>query len=153
MLQQTAPATIVWQEPVAPPPAVVPASLPSLPDWARADPLGYERSECSPLIRAASETMEACQARVRAAVAAHLQTDAEGALEDCRRTSAGDRYALQCGTPSRPDRPTSLLSSRTCETRPQLRPGGGVAWTETCRQDEGRPDERDGLELRLGGQD
>ncbi|HZW15340.1 MAG TPA: hypothetical protein VFF66_03690 [Brevundimonas sp.] len=37
----------------------------TLPEEARADPFGYERAECSPLIRDRTETLEACQLRVR----------------------------------------------------------------------------------------
>lgn len=59
MMQQAASGQVVWN---APPPAPTEAptvAAPSIPDWARADPFGYERSECSPLIRKADETMEA----------------------------------------------------------------------------------------------
>ena len=71
MLQQAPPA-IVWSTPVEPVVEAPAAPPPPIPDWARADPFGYERSECSPLIRKAEESQDACQARVRLALAANL---------------------------------------------------------------------------------
>ena len=165
MLQQAAPlpaaaGQVVWETP-APVQAAQPvaaADIPAIPDSARADPYGYERAECSPLIRSSRETLEACQARVRVILAAHLG-DAlpagltpAGAPDECRQEAAGDRYALQCGAPARPDRPAVALEERNCETRPRVQPQGGVAWTEECRPASGvREDE--GLTLRLGGRD
>src|SRR5688572_6780119 len=74
ILQQAAAGQVVWQAPAPPEPVAVetPAAVPTIPDWARTDPYGYERSECSPLLRKAEESMEACQARVRTALAANL---------------------------------------------------------------------------------
>lgn len=159
-LQQAAPGAVVWQEPAAPEPAIAPApAAPALPDWARADPYGYERSECSPLIRKANETMEACQARVRTALALDLGADlppglAGGAAADqCRQEAAGDRYALQCGAPSRSAPGGPRLVDRTCETRPRAQPEGGVVWTEECRPADGSKPPEDGLRIRLGGED
>ena len=161
MLQQAATGQIVWETPLPPVPAepVAAAELPPIPDSARNDPYGYERAECSPLIRKADESMEACQARVRVTLAAHLG-DAlpaglapAGAPNECRQEAAGDRYALQCGAPSRPDRPATALEERSCETRPRAQPQGGVAWTEECRPASGVRDEDGGLTFRLGGRD
>jgi len=160
MLQQAATGQVVWETPAPPTPAaaVAAAEIPTIPDSARADPYGYERSECSPLIRKAEESMEACQARVRIALAANLG-DAlpaglapAGAPDECRQEAAGDRYALQCGAPGRPDRPAAALEERTCETRPRVQAQGGVAWTEECRPASGRRED-DGLRIRLGGED
>ena len=160
VLQQAAPAAIVWADPATAAPAVEATLVPAIPESARADPYGYERAECSPLIRSASETMEACQARVRVALAANLGAALPEGLkpsgatdEECRQAAAGDSYALQCGSPARPDRPTSTLTEQVCETRPQGRAQGGVAWTETCRPGNGRPAEQAGLRFRLGGRD
>lgn len=160
MLQQAATGQVVWETP-APPPAeiVAAADLPPIPDSARADPWGYERAECSPLIRKAEESMEACQARVRITLAAHLGDALPAGLaptgtpDECRREAAGDRYALQCGAPSRPDRPTTVLEERSCETRPRVQPQGGVAWTEECRPASGVRADDEGLKIRLGGRD
>lgn len=156
MLQQAAAGQVVWEEPPPPPPAA-PVGIPAIPDSARADPYGYERAECSPLIRKASESMEACQARVRTALAANLGADLPpglapaGAPDACRLAAAGDRYALQCGAPDRPARAALAPQEQTCETRPQARPQGGVAWTEECRPADGRAPTQDGLRVRLGG--
>jgi hypothetical protein len=104
------------------------------------------------------ETLEACQSRVRVILAAHLGAALPagltpvGAPDDCRQEAAGDRYALQCGTPARADRPTAVLEERSCETRPRVQPQGGVAWTEECRPASGRRED-DGLRLRIGGKD
>jgi hypothetical protein len=157
MLQQAATGQVVWATPVEPAPAVEAAPAPPIPDWARADPFGYERSECSPMIRSAAESMEGCQTRVRFALAANMG-DAlpdglrpSGSLDNCRQEAAGDRYAVQCGAPSRPDRPTTAMEERVCESRPQARAQGGVAWTEECRPASRRGEAEEGLKIRLGG--
>lgn len=159
ILQQAATGQVVWQTPPPPEPIAVEAAVPAIPDWARADPYGYERSECSPLVRKDDETMEACQARVRVALAAHLG-DAlpvglapAGAADQCRQEAAGDRYALQCGAPSRAGPATSRLIERTCENRPRAQAQGGVIWTEECRAADGSEPAEDGLSIRLGGED
>jgi hypothetical protein len=160
MLQQAAAGQVVWETP-PPPPAenAVSIGIPAIPDSARADPYGYERAECSPLIRKAEESMEVCQQRVRVALAANLGAALpaglapSGAAEECRQEAAGDRYALQCGAPSRPDRPSVALEERSCETRPRVQPQGGVAWTEECRPASGVRADDEGLTLRLGGRD
>jgi hypothetical protein len=155
MLQQAAGQAVVWSET---PPAADPvaSAAPALPDWARADPYAYERSECSPMIRSAEESQEACQARVRAVLAAHLG-DAlpvglkpAGAPDSCQRT--GDRYALQCGAPSRPDQPAVALAERSCITRPVVTGQGAVSYEDDCSASRG-PDEQDGLRITLGGKD
>ena len=159
LLQQAATGQVVWQTPAPPVAVETPTAVPTIPDWARADPYGYERSECSPLIRAASESMEACQARVRAALAANLGDDlpvglsAGAAAENCRQEAAGDRYALQCGAPSRSGLSSPRLVEQTCETRPRAQPQGGVAWTEECRPADGSKLPEEGLRIRLGGDD
>lgn len=155
MMQQAATGQVVWATPVEAPPVAEAPAAPPIPDWARADPFGYERSECSPLIRAAAESMEACQSRVRFALAANLGNRLPdglrptGSLDNCRQEAAGDRYAMQCGAPSRPDRPATAMQERVCESRPQARPQGGVAWTEECRPASGQREEG-GLKFRLG---
>jgi len=159
MLQQATTGQVVWSTPAEPAPVVATAPAPVIPDWARTDPFGYERSECSPLIRNASEPMEACQSRVRMALAANLGEALPaglrptGSLDNCRQEAAGDRYAMQCGAPSRPDRPASAMEERVCESRPQARAQGGVAWTEECRPASRRGEAEDGLKIRLGGRD
>lgn len=137
-------------EPAAPPPPI--------PDSARADPYGYERAECSPLIRSAGETMEACQARVRMALAANLGTDLPEGMapgmkdEECRREAAGDRYALQCDAPTRSAPLVPRLADQQCRSQPRRQPNGAVVWEETCRSD-GREPEREGLRSKLWGDD
>lgn len=158
--QQAATGQVVWETPAPEPTeATAPLEVPAIPDSALADPYGYERAECSPLIRKADETMEACQQRVRVALAANLGAALPAGLaprdaaDNCRQEAAGDRYALQCGAPTRADRPAAVLEERVCETRPRVQPQGGVAWTEDCRPASGRRDEDEGLRLRLGGRD
>ncbi len=165
MLQQTAPlpavaGQVVWETPVpvAAAEAVAAVDIPAIPDSARADPWGYERAECSPLIRSSQESLEACQARVRVILAAHLGAALPagltpvGAPDECRQEAVGERYALQCGAPARADRPTAVLEERRCETRPRVQPQGGVAWTEECRPASGRRED-EGLRVRLGRND
>ena len=56
-------------------------AAPALPEGARADPFGYERSECSPLVRDRAETLEACQRRVRRTLAATMGDAVPDALK------------------------------------------------------------------------
>lgn len=160
MMQQAAAGQIVWNNPAPVEPAAPVVAAPPIPDWAREDPFGYERSECSPLIRKSDETMEACQARVRTVLAANLG-DAlprglapANAADQCRQEADGDRYAMQCGAPSRTSPAGPVLQERSCETRPRVRAQGGVAWQQDCRPAGGqRTDEDEGLRIRLGGRD
>jgi hypothetical protein len=161
ILQQPAAGQVVWQEPAPPAPVVAetPATAaPALPDWARSDPYGYERSECSPLVRKANESLEACQARVRTALALDLGADLPAGLaggdptDQCRQAAAGDRYALQCSPrgrnlPAGPD-----MRTRECTTRPTSNGEGGMTFEETCRVG-GEEVRSEGLRIRLGGDD
>lgn len=162
VLQQSAPQTppgqIVWNETPADTLAPPAAPPPPIPEWARTDPFGYERSECSPMVRAASETLEGCQARVRFALAANLGdtlpvglAGGDGA-EDCRQEAAGDRYALQCGPTRRNSTLTPPMTAQRCERRPQ-RQGGAVVWQEECEPADGSRTEEGGLRLKLWGDD
>lgn len=163
LLQQVSPAAadqVVWTE--APPsavPAVAEAPPPPIPDSARTDPYGYERAQCSPLIRSADEPLEACQARVRTLLAAHLGDALPAGLapgqatDACRQEADGDRYGLQCGAPSRSGPASTVLDERICETRPRAQPGGGVAWEEQCRPASRRGEKVEGLTLRWGERD
>ena len=106
------PAPVVAEAPAAPPP-------PTLPAWALADPFGWERAQCSPLIRK-DATLEACQARVRTDLAANLgdalpATLRPPAVQECRRSEDG--YAVDCGAPARPDRASPVLREQDCGTR------------------------------------
>ncbi|GAA0648131.1 hypothetical protein [Brevundimonas lenta] len=158
ILQQANPGPVVWAPPAElPPPPEVVSPVPAIPDSARADPFGYERAQCSPLIRPAAESLEACQIRIRSILAANMG-DAlpaglapAGSLDRCRQEAAGDRYALQCGTPGRPDRPSTGLQEQTCESRPEPLPQGGVVWTEECRPAGATRDSGLGLKIPLGG--
>ncbi|MBL0967779.1 MAG: hypothetical protein IBJ02_01510 [Brevundimonas sp.] len=160
MMQQAAAGQVVWNAPAPAQPETPAVAATPIPDWARADPFGYERSECSPLIRKAEETMEACQARVRTVLAANLG-DAlprglmpANAADQCRQEAAGDRYAMQCGAPSRTAPTGPVLQERSCETRPQARAQGGIAWQQDCRPTGAQSDsEGEGLRIRLGGRD
>ncbi len=166
MLQQAAPlpaatGQVVWETPasVAPAEAVAAIDLPAIPDSARADPWGYERAECSPLIRSSQESLETCQARVRVTLAAHLG-DAlpaglipAGAPDECRQEAAGDRYALQCGAPARASAPSGPdLADSNCTTRPGVTGRGAVAFSETCDRG-GQVSREDGLKVTFGGSD
>ena len=160
ILQQAATGQVVWQEPAPPELVVAPTpAAPALPDWARGDPYGYERSECSPLMRKANESLEACQARVRTALALDLGNAlprgmvGDEAAERCRQEAAGDRYALQCGAPGRAGVAAPRLVDRTCETRPRAQREGGVTWVEECRPADGSEPPEEGLRIRLGGED
>ena len=159
LLPQAATGQVVWSTPLPEPaPVVAAAEVPAIPDWARADPFGYERSECSPLIRAASETMEACQARVRFALSANLgdaipgSLRPTGSLDNCRQEAAGDRYGVQCGAPARsvPEGPD--LRDRSCTTRPTASREGVMTFREECTVG-GVEVREEGLRITLGGRD
>lgn len=156
MLQQATTGQVVWSTPVEPAPVAASAPAPAIPDWARADPFGYERSECSPLIRNASESMETCQNRVRFALAANLG-DAlpaglrpSGSLDNCRQEAAGDRYDVQCGAPARSVPGGPDLRDRNCNTRPVVTNQRAVTFSEECTIG-GQTTREEGLKIRLGG--
>jgi hypothetical protein len=153
LIVQSAP--VVWAEP-APAPSAPAVQARALPDWALADPFGWERSQCSPLVRREA-TMEACQARVRTDLALNLGDALPAALrplpalENCAPAAGGD-YAVQCGPQRRADAPLPE-PERVCETRPQRQPGGGgVAWTSECRPAPGQRNS-DGLSFKLFDRD
>ncbi|MFJ6023168.1 hypothetical protein ACIQC9_01050 [Brevundimonas sp. NPDC092305] len=155
-LQQTPPA-IVWSTPVEPVAEAPAAPPPVIPEWARSDPFGYERSECSPLIRKSDESLEACQSRVRVALAANLGTSTpdglrpQDASDQCRQVTTDGRFGMDCAAAVRRAPSPSMPQERRCESRPVVLPGGGTAFNEVC---ERRPtDEPEGLRFRLGGQD
>lgn len=160
LLQQAAAGQVAWDPPPALDAALTEAPPPPpIPDDARTDPYGYERAQCSPLIRSREESLEACQSRVRGILAAHLGDDLPaglapgGAVEDCRQAADGDRYALQCGAPARSTRAAAVLDERICETRPRAQPGGGVVWEEQCRPASRREERDEGLTIRWGDRD
>lgn len=145
--------TITWNQPApvvaAAPPATPP---PTLPAWALADPFGWERAQCSPMIRK-DATLEACQARVRTDLAANLGDALPAALrpaavQECRRTEDG--YAVDCGAPERPGQSAPVLREQDCGTRMVRQREGGAAFTSDCRPVGGQQG-RDGLRIRLGG--
>lgn len=161
LLQQATPVPaaqgqVVWTTPITAPVEAPAAPPPILPEASRADPYGYERAECSPYVRASSETLEGCQRRVRTALAAGLGEALPDGLrpsaepERCRPDPRTGGYALDCNAartvPAGPQ-----LTDRRCETRPTASAQGGVIYTETCTT--GRPGEQEregGLRLRLG---
>lgn len=165
LLQQATPVRpIVWETPVAPEPAVeaeAPTALsaaPTLPAWALADPFAWERSQCSPLIRR-EPTMEICQARVRADLAASLGADlppglAPSALpEACVPVETGSgAYAVTCKPPERAGAAPPAPREQVCESRPQRLPNGGMSFASNCRPASGESS-KDGLSFRLGGRD
>jgi hypothetical protein len=153
MLAVQEPPTIVWAEPMAQTEAgaEIAAPLPELPAWALADPYGYERAECSPLVRK-EPSMEGCQARVRAELAAHLGDRLpEGmqgpTLTDCS-PQPGGAYDIACNAPRRERATTTLAAPRDCANRPERGPDGRVVWTDRCQPE---PGERDGLTIPLFG--
>ncbi|MGV9008850.1 hypothetical protein [Brevundimonas sp.] len=163
LLQQAAPSPgvqgqVLWTTPITPPPEAPAAPRPILPDAARADPYGYERAECSPYVRASSETLEACQFRIRSVLAASLGEATPDGLrpsaesERCRPDPRTGGFALDCGitrtVPAGPD-----LADRRCETRPTRLPQGGVAYTENCASTRPGESQSQSLSIKLFGDD
>lgn len=154
LMAQSATGAVVWETPSAPVVAATPdRAAPDLPDWARADPFAWERSQCSPLVRG-DEPMQTCQSRVRGDLYAALGDNLPAGLRPAAElTDCGpqpdENYATACNAPRREPaiRPTP---EQDCRSRPQ-RQGQGVAWTQDCRPL--REGERETLRLRLGGND
>ena len=154
VLQQS----VVWETPapvVDEAPAEVVAPVSTLPDWALADPFGWERSQCSPLV--SREPVDVCQARVRAELSAALGDRLPAGLRPagepapCLATPGDDgKYPVQCGTPERQATATVTPRVQDCRPRPQ-RQGGSVAFVTDCRADD---ESSRGLSINLlGGRD
>lgn len=128
LMQQSAP-TVVWESSAETPAAAASdASVVShsVPAWGLADPFGFERARCSPLVRGA-KSMETCQSEVRAQLALALGPDLPEALRptgmagDCQMmqsAAGGSAYAMQCGPQSRAASAPSALREMDCRPRP-----------------------------------
>lgn len=152
VLQQTD-ATVVWDT-TPPAAAEAPAVKPdhTVPEWGVADPFGYERARCSPLVRG-DAPLEVCQAQVRGQLALALGDALPEALRpagmagDCqmmRASAGGSAYAVQCGAPS--SAPTASRAPKDMDCRPRPVQGG---FSSECRPVESPSDK--GLSLRLWG--
>lgn len=152
-LQQT-PGAVVWETPVAEPvEAVEVTDAPDLPAWALADPFGWERSQCSPLVRG-DEPMAACQSRVRADLSLALGDRLPGGLRPadaptpCQATPSADgSFPVECREPERRVASANTVQDQVCESRPR-REGGAVAFVTECRP-ASASSERQGLRFRL----
>jgi len=97
ILQQAAP-TVVWYAPA--PEAVVETPAPpfehNVPAWGLADPFGFERARCSPLVRG-QKSMAECQTEVRDQLAIAMGSDLPEALRpsgmagDCQMIRASEQ--------------------------------------------------------------
>lgn len=121
-----------------------------LPAWALTNPFGYERAQCSPLVRG-TEALETCQGRVRRQLAEALGEDLPPALrpatvENCRPADAGG--GVICGPERRAARADApVLVEQDCSNRPT--PEG---FSSECRPVNQR-ESGGGLSLRLGRRD
>ncbi|MFC0634553.1 hypothetical protein [Brevundimonas balnearis] len=121
----------------------------ALPEWARENPFGYERAQCSPMIRG-DEPLEACQARVRSLLLAELGDDLPPALrpaavEDCRPADAGG--GVVCGPQRRAARSDGpVLVEQDCSNRVT-----SEGFSSDCRP-VGQSEER-GVSITLFGGD
>lgn len=155
-LQQSA-GTIAWETPAPAAEPVVESAAPAsdLPDWARADPFAWERSQCSPLIRKEA-SMELCQVRVRAELAAALGDKLPSGLSPdgiagCRQVSNGaGGYALTCAPVERTMSAAPTPVAEVCEERPTRSANGAVSFERQCRPATGTT-AKDGVGFRLGG--
>ena len=155
-LQQAAGSAVVWETP-APEPEPVAAPVvveTNLPDWALADPFGWERSQCSPLV--SREPLDVCQSRVRIELSAALGDRLPAGLRPagepvpCLATPGDDgKYPVQCGTPERQTASTVTPAIPDCRPR-AVRQGGSVAFVTDCRPENS---DQGGLSFRLGGRD
>ena len=158
MLQQSA-GTIAWDSPPPPREAVTEApaapAASTLPDWARADPYAWERSQCSPMIRK-DASMEVCQVRVRTELAAALgdrlpaRLSPDG-IEGCRQVSNGaGGYELTCAPVERTLNSAPAPAAEVCEERPIRNANGAVTFGRECKPATGAPAQK-GLTFRLNG--
>ena len=148
---------VVWETAVPPvevQSVAVAAPVSTLPDWAIADPFGWERSQCSPLV--SREPLDVCQSRVRAELSAALGTRLPAGLRPagdpvpCLAASGDDgKYPVQCGAPERQAAATVTPTIQDCRSRPQ-RQGGSVAFVADCRTGDERGG---GLSINLFGKD
>jgi hypothetical protein len=151
---QQSPGAVVWDAPSANPVAVVDvAEAPDLPEWALADPFGWERSQCSPLVRG-DEPMTTCQSRVRADLSLALGDRLPAGLRPsdtptpCQATPSADgSFPVECREPERRVTAANPVQDQVCESRPR-REGGAVAFVTECRPANASP-ERRGLSFRL----
>ena len=155
-LQQAAGA-VAWESPSPEPETTnTPVSVRAdLPEWAIADPFGWERSQCSPLVRR-DATLEGCQARVRSELSAALGDRLPAGLRPagepvpCLATPADDgSYPVHCGVPERRATAVALAPVPDCRPRP-TRQGGAVAFVTECRTENAGDG---GLSFRLFGKD
>lgn len=127
LFQQPLP-TVVWEGPAPAPMGETPAPMVqhSVPAWGLADPFGFERARCSPLVRG-DKSIETCQAEVREQLALAMGPDLPEALRpsgmagDCQMIQAGaggSAYAVQCGPQSRTASAPSALREMDCRPRP-----------------------------------
>ncbi|CAN5282460.1 hypothetical protein BH09PSE1_BH09PSE1_06300 [soil metagenome] len=160
LLQQSA-GTIAWEAPpvafeaTAGATAPVAAPVSAVPDWDKADPFAWERSQCSPMIRKEA-SMEMCQVRVRTELAAALGDAlptglAPDRIEGCRQVSNGTGgYELTCAPVRRSLSSPPTPVAEVCEERPTRTADGAVAFGRECRPATG-PQAKDGVSFRLGG--
>lgn len=155
---QQAPGAVIWREPTPEPPAVAtpaPARVPTtLPDWALADPFGWERAQCNPMIRG-RVPLDTCQARVRTELSAALGDQLPAALRPadepvpCQQApGANGAFEVQCGTPERQMAAQVAPTIQDCRSRP-VRQGGSVSFQTDCRPDS--QSRESGLSFRLFG--
>ena len=158
VLQQPA-GTIAWDpravEAATEAPAPVTPAASTLPDWARADPYAWERSQCSPMIRK-DASMEVCQVRVRTELAAALgerlpaRLSPDG-IEGCRQVSNGSGgYQLTCAPVERTLNSTPAPVAEVCEERPIRNANGAVTFGRECKPATGASSKQ-GLTFRLNG--
>ena len=140
MQQSLANPTIVWEPPAPDVPAEAPAPAPrhTVPDWGVADPFGFERARCNPVIRG-DKPLEVCQAEVRTQLALALGDRLPDALrpvgmaDNCqmRRNEAdGAAYAVLCAPRPRSSIVSPPPQEMDCRSRPANNGGG---FTSECR--------------------
>jgi hypothetical protein len=157
LLIQQAAGAIAWETPSSPSvsegPAATAGPASPLPDWARADPYAWERSQCSPMIRK-DASLELCQVRVRSELAAALGDRLPAglspeAIEGCRQVSNGvGGYQTTCAPVERTLNVTPAPVAEVCEERPTRNANGAVTFERQCQPASGAAS-RDGLVLRL----
>lgn len=108
----------------APVVAVQEPGVQDLPDWARLNPYGYERLQCSPLARPEGERLQTCQNRIRQQLAEALGDALPAGLIPFAIAPAPTPPTVPDGVPAQVARaqdqgPSGATSSIQDQTAPQ----------------------------------
>lgn len=156
VVQQGTGLGVVWETPGELQPTMEQAvTMSDLSAWALDDPFGWERSQCSPLVRTEPST-DVCQVGVREALSSALGDRLPPGLRTSgepvpclAKPDADGAYPVRCGVESREAAEAVVPQEPICDTRPTRQ---GVVFPSECRPANAR-DERGGVSFKLFDRD